>query len=51
MTRTLAPLHSVVAVAAFLLAWQFLVPLVNIPDYVLPLPSVIASRFAETFTL
>jgi NitT/TauT family transport system permease protein len=27
------------------------VPLVNIPDYVLPLPSVIASRFAETFTL
>ena len=51
MTGAFAPLRSVTAVVAFLLAWQFLVPLVNIPDYVLPLPSVIASRFAETFML
>ena len=51
MTSAFAPLRSVTAVVAFLLAWQFLVPLVNIPDYVLPLPSVIASRFAETFML
>jgi len=49
--NSLAPVRSLAAVVAFLLAWQFLVPLVNIPDYVLPLPSVIASRFAETFTL
>jgi NitT/TauT family transport system permease protein len=49
--NALAPVRSLAAVVAFLLAWQFLVPLVNIPDYVLPLPSVIASRFVETFTL
>jgi NitT/TauT family transport system permease protein len=49
--NALAPVRSLAAVVAFLLAWQFLVPLVNIPDYALPLPSVIASRFAETFTL
>ncbi len=44
-------LRSVAAVVVFLLAWQFGVPLVQIPDYVLPLPSVIGQRFAETFTL
>ena len=50
-TTRLGPLRSLTAVVVFLLAWQFLVPLVNIPDYVLPLPSVIANRFAETFML
>ena len=45
------PLRSFTAVAVFLLAWQFLVPLVHVPEYVLPLPSVIARRFAETFAL
>jgi NitT/TauT family transport system permease protein len=50
-TTSLGPLRSLAAVVVFLLAWQFLVPLVNIPDYVLPLPSVIANRFAETFML
>jgi NitT/TauT family transport system permease protein len=50
-TTRLGPLRSLAAVVVFLLAWQFLVPLVNIPDYVLPLPSVIANRFAETFML
>jgi NitT/TauT family transport system permease protein len=50
-SNALAPLRSVAAVVVFLLAWQFAVPLVDIPDYVLPLPSVIASRFAETLTL
>ncbi len=44
-------LRSFVAVVVFLLAWQFLVPLVHVPDYVLPLPSIIARRFVETFTL
>jgi NitT/TauT family transport system permease protein len=29
--------------------WQFGAPLAKIPDYVLPLPSSIATRFAETF--
>jgi len=46
-----APLRSLAAVVVFLLAWQFGVPLVHIPEYVLPLPSVIANRFGETFTL
>jgi len=50
-SRFAAPLRSIVAVALFVLAWQFGVPLLNIPAYVLPLPSVIAHRFAETFTL
>jgi NitT/TauT family transport system permease protein len=50
-TTRLGALRSLAAVVVFLLAWQFLVPLVNIPDYVLPLPSVIANRFAETFML
>jgi NitT/TauT family transport system permease protein len=51
LAKALGPLRSVAAVVVFLLAWQFAVPLVNIPDYVLPLPSVIASRFVETFPL
>jgi NitT/TauT family transport system permease protein len=50
-SRFAAPLRSLAAVVVFLLAWQFGVPLVHIPEYVLPLPSVIANRFAETFTL
>ena len=36
--------------AALILFWQFVVPLLNIPSYVLPLPSAIALRFAETFS-
>jgi NitT/TauT family transport system permease protein len=47
----LAGARSASAVVLFLLLWQFGVPLLGIPDYVLPLPSVIASRFAQTFTL
>ena len=35
--------------AALILAWQFGAPLAKIPAYVLPLPSQIAARFAETF--
>ena len=41
----------VLALAVLLVLWQFGAPLVNIPDYVLPLPSSIALRFAETFTI
>jgi NitT/TauT family transport system permease protein len=46
-----AGMRSAGAVIVFLVVWQFGVPLVGIPDYVLPLPSVIAARFVETFTL
>jgi NitT/TauT family transport system permease protein len=50
-SRSAAPLRSLAAVVVFVLAWQFGVPLVHIPEYVLPLPTVFANRFAETFTL
>ncbi len=41
-------LRPVLAFAALLLIWQFGAPLAGIPSYVLPLPSAIAERFAET---
>jgi NitT/TauT family transport system permease protein len=47
----LAGLRSVGAVVVFLVVWQFGVPLLGIPDYVLPLPTVIAARFVQTFPL
>jgi len=43
--------RSITALVVFLVAWQFGVPLAHIPDYVLPLPSVIAARFVDTFSL
>ena len=46
-----ASARSVGAVVVFLATWQFVVPLIGIPDYVLPLPTVIAARFVDTFTL
>jgi NitT/TauT family transport system permease protein len=36
---------------ALLLVWQWGAPLVDIPRYVLPLPTAIAARFAETFAV
>ncbi|HEY3566249.1 MAG TPA: hypothetical protein VGL96_14675, partial [Casimicrobiaceae bacterium] len=47
----LAPLRSLAAVVVFVLVWQYVVPILGIPDYVLPLPSVIAARFVDTLTL
>ncbi len=41
--------RTLLAVIGFLAVWQFAVPLIHVPDYVLPLPTVIAARFAETF--
>lgn len=38
-------------VALLLAAWQFGVPLLHVPDYVLPLPSAIWMRFVQTFAL
>ena len=44
-----AAARTAAAVILFLVLWQFVVPLAHVPDYVLPLPSVIARRFVETF--
>jgi NitT/TauT family transport system permease protein len=41
--------RTLIAAVVFLVVWQFGVPLVHIPDYVLPLPSVIGARFVATF--
>jgi len=41
--------RTLAAVIGLLVVWQFVVPLLHVPDYVLPLPTVIAARFAETF--
>ena len=37
--------------AALILAWEFGAPFANIPAYVLPLPSSIAARLVETFSV
>ena len=42
---------SFIGFAVLVLVWQFGAPLAAIPAYVLPVPSVIAARFAETFAL
>jgi NitT/TauT family transport system permease protein len=43
------PAKTLSALVVFLVIWQYAVPLAHVPDYVLPLPSVIATRFVETF--
>src|SRR4051812_28574623 len=40
---------TLLALIVFLIIWQIGVPLAQVPDYVLPVPTVIAKRFAETF--
>lgn len=40
--------ETAAGVGALVLLWEFGAPLTGIPDYVLPLPSVIAARFWET---
>jgi NitT/TauT family transport system permease protein len=42
---------SFVGFALLILLWQYGAPLAGIPDYVLPVPSVVAARFTETFWL
>ncbi|MDR2725057.1 MAG: ABC transporter permease [Candidatus Adiutrix sp.] len=42
---------SILSFAVLIMIWQFGVPLVKIPSYVLPLPSSIVLRFAETFAV
>jgi NitT/TauT family transport system permease protein len=53
LARSATPLTTVLKPAlgflALVLVWQYGVPLARIPQYVLPLPSTIALRFAETF--
>jgi NitT/TauT family transport system permease protein len=46
---TVAIAKPVLACVIFLAAWQFGAPRLGIPSYVLPLPTAIAARFAETF--
>lgn len=47
--RSLVP--APMAIAGVLAAWQYGAPRAGIPDYVLPLPSVIARRFWQTLPL
>src|SRR5262249_38191292 len=42
------PAKPLAGLVALLLLWQYGAPLAGIPRYVLPLPSAIAARFAET---
>ena len=48
-TLAMAALKPALGFVALILVWQYGVPLAPIPQYVLPLPSTIALRFAETF--
>jgi NitT/TauT family transport system permease protein len=47
----IALLKPTLGFALLVLIWQFGAPLAKIPDYVLPLPTSIAARFAETFSV
>jgi NitT/TauT family transport system permease protein len=46
---TMAALKPAAGFIALIVVWQYGAPLAGIPQYVLPLPSSIAARFAETF--
>lgn len=50
-TSLVARLRPLLFLAALLLAWEIGAPLLGIPGYVLPLPSAIAARFAETASI
>lgn len=50
-TSVFARLRPLLFLAVLLLAWEIGAPLLGIPGYVLPLPSAIAARFAETASL
>ena len=47
--RLIDAIKPMLGFAVLIAVWQFGAPLAKIPDYVLPLPSSIAVRFAETF--
>lgn len=49
--RVMSIVKPMLGFAVLILIWQFGAPLAKIPDYVLPLPSSIATRFVETFTV
>lgn len=50
-TSLVARLRPLLFLAFLLLAWEIGAPLLGIPGYVLPLPSAIAARFAETASI
>src|SRR5947208_6675536 len=47
--RLINAIKPLLGFAILIAVWQFGAPLAKVPDYVLPLPSSIAHRFAETF--
>ncbi len=49
--RIMAIVKPTLGFALLILIWQFGAPLAKIPSYVLPLPTSIAARFAETFSV
>jgi NitT/TauT family transport system permease protein len=49
--RLLRLAKSLATIAVVALAWQYGARLAGVPEYVLPLPSTIAARFAETFSV
>jgi NitT/TauT family transport system permease protein len=49
--RVMSIVKPMLGFVVLILIWQFGAPLAKIPDYVLPLPSSIATRFVETFTV
>ena len=52
LSRLIAnPAKPLAGLVALLLLWQYGAPLAGIPRYVLPLPSAIAARFAETLAV
>lgn len=49
--RIIAAVKPMLGFVVLILVWQFGAPLAKIPTYVLPLPTAIAARFAETFVV
>ncbi len=49
--RIMSIVKPTLGFALLILFWQFGAPLAKIPSYVLPLPTSIAMRFAETFSV
>jgi NitT/TauT family transport system permease protein len=47
--RAINAIKPLIGFALLIVVWQFGAPAAKIPDYVLPLPTSIAARFAETY--
>lgn len=51
LKRATNAIKPLIGFALLIVIWQFGAPAAKIPDYVLPLPSSIAARFVETFSV